>query len=184
MKKPEVKKDRKLTNLEVLQLHAGLKNLHSVPGIKLNYAISRTIQNLKPLVEAFDQDKLIPKTDGFKKYESELRKAYEVLSSGGKGKPKTRIIQTPNGEVETLNIDINGEEAKEIRARLQEEYFDVIESRKADAKEYNEWLHQECEEEFKIHKVLLSEMPQDETADYKALWDACSLLIEPDEISK
>ncbi len=47
MKKPEIKKDRKLTNLEVLQLHAELKNLKNAPGLKLNYAISRTIQSIK-----------------------------------------------------------------------------------------------------------------------------------------
>jgi len=178
MKKPEIKKDRKLTNLEVLQLHAELRNLKSVTGLKLNYAISRTIQSLKPLAEAYDQEKLIPKSEQFKKYEEELRKAYEGIASGGSGKPKTRMVQTPTGEIETLDIDINGEEAKQARAKLQEEYSVTIEERKSDVREYTSWLNQECEDEFRIHKISFSEMPQNETTDYKALWDACILLVE------
>ncbi len=178
MKKPEIKQDRKLTNLEVLQLYAELKNLKNAPGLKLNYAISRTIQSLKPLAEAYDQDKLIPKSEQFRKYEEELRKAYETIASGGSGKPRTRMIQTPSGEFETLDIDINGEEAKQARVKLQEEYSAAIEERKANVREYTEWLNQECEDEYRIYKILPSEMPQDETADYKALWDACILVIE------
>ncbi len=132
----------------------------------------------KPLAEAYDQDKLIPKSEQFKKYEEELRKAYETIASGLGGKPKTRIIQTPNGEFETLDIDINGDQAIQARVNLQEKYFAAIEQRKTDVREYNEWLNQECEDEFRIHKISLSEMPQNETEDYKALWDACILLIE------
>lgn len=180
MNKPEIKKDRKLTNLEVLQLHANLKNLKNAPGLKLNYAFSRTIQNLQPLAEAYDQEKLIPKSEQFKKYEEELRTAYEAIASGGSGKPKTRMVQTPSGEFETLDIEINGEEAKQARAKLQEEYSAAIEDRKSDVRDYTEWLNQECEDEFKIHKILPSEMPQDETTDYKALWDACLMLIYND----
>jgi hypothetical protein len=177
MKKPEIKKDRKLTNLEVLQLHAGLKNLRAVTGLKLNYAISRTIQNLKPLVEAYDQEKLIPKGEAFKKYEQELRKEYEKLASAGGGKPKTRIMQTANGEFETLDIDFNGVDAINVRASLQQEYAEAIEQRKADVKEYNDWLNEECGDDVKLHKIQLSEMPQNESEDYKTLWDACHLLV-------
>ncbi|MBK6964575.1 MAG: hypothetical protein IPH20_11735 [Bacteroidales bacterium] len=61
---------------------------------------------------------------------------------------------------------------------MQEKYSATIEDRKSDVREYNDWLSQECEDEIKIHKISLSEMPQDETVDYKALWDACILLIE------
>ncbi|MFH1118272.1 MAG: hypothetical protein V1775_00505 [Bacteroidota bacterium] len=177
MKKPEIKKDRKLTNLEVLQLYADLKNLKSIPGLKLNYAISRTIQNLKPLTEAFDQEKLIPKSELFKKYEEELRKAYETIASGGSGRPKTRIVQIPTGEFETLDIDINGDEAKQSRAEMQEEYSGAIEERKTDVREYTAWLNQECEDEFRIFMIRLSEMPDSGTEDYKQLWDVCGVMV-------
>jgi hypothetical protein len=178
MNKPEIKKNSKLTNLEVLQLHADLKALKIVPGIKLNYAIARTIQNLKPLAEAYSIDLLIPKSEAFLRYEEALRKAYADLSASGGTRPKTRIVQTPGGEYETFDIDINSEEAILLRAKLQMEHSQAIEGRKADVKEYNEWLISECKDKFRIYKVSLSEMPQHELPDYKALWDACSLLIE------
>jgi len=184
MKKPEVKKDRKLTNLEIIRLYSDLKNLKSAPGIKLNYAIVRTTQSLKPLVEAYDQERLIPKSESFQEYESAIKKAYETIASAGTGKPKTRIVQTQQGEYETLDIDLNGDEAKQARAKIQEEFYDAIEERKSDVKEYNEWLEKECEDEYNIHKVSVSEMPQNETTDYKALWDVCAMLLEVDTSDK
>ncbi|MHC1775727.1 MAG: hypothetical protein AB9834_09970 [Lentimicrobium sp.] len=178
MKKPEIKTNSKLTNLEVLQLYSDLKALKSVPGIKLNYAISRTIRSLKPLAEAFTTEQMIPKSTGFLQYEEALTKAYSDISArGGKG-PKTRIVQTPAGEYETFDIDINADDVKEARAALQEEHSAAIADRKQDVKDYNEWLMLACEEEFHLHKIALSEIPQFDTIDYKSLWDACALLIE------
>ncbi len=183
MKKPVVKRDRKLTNLEILQLHAELKALRNVPGVKLNYAIARTLQNLKPLVEAYSQDQLIPKSEEFIKYENELKKAYEQFASKGSGAPKTKILVTPQGEMESLDIDINSEEVKEARAKLQLKYTKAIEERKAQISEYNDWLGMECEDDYKIWKVDYSEMPQ-ENDNYKQLWDACFILIKEETFPK
>jgi len=177
MNKPEIKKYRKLTNLEVLQLHHDLKSLKAVPGIKLNFAIARTLQSLKPLVEAYDQEKLIPKSKDFLQFEEEIKDGYTALASEGGKKPKTKIVQSPAGEYETLDFDINGERAQELRTNLKKKFEKALDDRTHQVTDYNNWLNQECEDEYRVFMVRLSEMPDSNLENYKQLWDICGVMV-------
>lgn len=172
MKKPEVKKTGKLTNLEIINLYSNLKKLKQVPGLKLNYAISRTIAKLKPLAEAYDMDKLIPKEEDFVEYETTMADKYKEIADG-----RTKIINNQTGEYEALDLDINSEAVVKARREIQEKYAEAITNRKKDIKEYSEWLLTECEDDYELFKVKMDDVPG--TAEnLKDIWDVCALLIE------
>ncbi len=130
-----------------------------------------------PLVEAYEQDLLIPKKEDFIKFEEELKTGYAGIAADGGKKPKTRIVQTPAGEYETLDFNINGQPAHELRENLQIKFEKALEARSKQVKEYNEWLGQPCEDEYRIFMIRLTEMPDSNMEDYKQLWDICGVMV-------
>lgn len=179
--KPVIETSTKLKNWEVQNLFNTLSNLQPVPGIKLNYAIARTILNLKPLVKSFHQDKLIPTLPEYKKYEEELKAMYEGFAKDEKGHVKTKHSKSPSGEmVEEFDVDINAPEVVKARTELTEKHKKAIDDRKEQAKLYNEWLEQDCEEELKLHKIKREDIPESEQIT-KNIWVAIDLLIDDSE---
>jgi hypothetical protein len=172
---PKIEQEGKMKNWEVINLHKTLSKMKPVPGIKLNYAIGRTILNLKPLVKSFEQDKLIPVLPEYKKYEDALKAMYEGFAKDENGKVKTKVSRSPEGEpIEELDVDINNPDVIKARATLSEVHKEAIEDRKEQAKLYNEFLMEDCIEEIKLHKVAKSEVPDSELIT-KDVW----VIIDP-----
>jgi hypothetical protein len=175
--KPLIKKRVKLFNFEILQLYRDLNDLQVVPGIKLNYAIHRTKAQLKPLVEAYAQDKLIPVLDNYKAFEKELQDAYKKMCRDKDGNLLTKVQSTERGEMESMDIDLNSPAVTEIRARIQTKFHNAIETRKEQIRQYNEWLREECSDDYQLFFISKTEMP-DNADNTKQLWDAVSPLIK------
>jgi len=173
MKKPQVKKDRKLRNIEVLQLYNALKSLKGVQGIKLVYAINRTVNWLKPVVEAFSQEELIPMPSEFQKYQRELREFYEKSVTTQDGIKKLKTVFAPDGTpVEQLDVDFKDPVVIAGRVALDKKYDEVIREYQKEIDEYNQFLNKECEEEIKFYIIPLAYAP-----DKKEQFDAVAPLI-------
>ena len=170
--------EQKMTNHDVLQLYVRLSALRNVPGFKLNYAISRTLKNLAAFPRAYTKDRLIPKSTSYVEYEKELFDGYKAIA--GKG---TVIEKTQGAEYERLDLDVNCDAAKAVRAELQEKYSTAIEERQRQEEDYAAWLDEECGDAITIYKVKVSDMPAGD-GDYKAVWDACALMIDFEETTK
>ena len=174
MKTPEIKKSRKLKNIEVLELYHNLKNLKGVQGIKLVYAINRTVSWLKPIAEAFSQDELIPVPDNFKKYQSELREYYEKLASAEDGSKRLRIIQGPDGRpIEQLDVDLSDSKVMSGKSRIDKKHEVAIKAYQAEIDSYNQFLGKECEEEIRLFYIPLAYAP-----DKKEQYDIIAPLIK------
>ena len=176
---PVIKAKRKLYNWEVMQLYKDLNELKTVNGIKLNYAIHRTKASLKPLAEAYERDKLIPVLDQYKEYDKALADAYKDLTKDKAGNPQTRINTGPRGEqYEVPDVDLNSPEAIKVRAQLQAKFADAIADRQQQIKEYNEWLVQECSDDYTLFIISKSDIP-DSNENNKQLWDTIAPMIKP-----
>lgn len=183
MKKPQIKKERKLRNIEVLQLYHGLKNLKGLTGIKLVYAVNRTMNWLKPIAEAFAQEELIPMPEGFKKYQQELRELYEksVTSEDGTRKVKT-VLNQDGMPVETLDVNFNDPKVISGKAAIEKKYSAAIKEYQKDIDEYNQFLNKECEEEVKLCLIPLAYAP-----DKKEQFDVVAPLIKemtPEQLAR
>ena len=177
--KPVIKTNRRLYNWEIMQLYKDLNELPTANGIKLNYAIHRTKVSLKSLAEAYERDKLIPMLDNYKEYDKSLSEAYKDLTKDKDGNPQTRINNGPRGEqYEVPDLDLNSVEAVRVRASLQKQYADAIALRKQQIEEYNEWLIQECVDDYTLFMICKSDIP-DSNENSKQLWDAIAPMIKP-----
>ncbi len=162
MKKPEIKHNRKMTNHEVLVLYHGLKSLKGVSGLKLVYAINRTMRYLKPLAEAFAQEALIPMPVDFKNYQEELKEFYKKSVTTADGTPRIKVDVLPDGQtMERYDVDFNDRIVVAEKAKIDAKYAAVITAYQAEVNEYNNFLDQECEEEIKLHYVPLKYAPED-----------------------
>jgi len=178
VKNPIKTKTKKLTNLQILELHMKLSTLRTVNGIKLNHAISRTITFLKDLVEEYGRDKKIPVLDDYKAYEKELQEAYKDLSKNKEGNPTSKILRNErNQEYEEINFNINSQEAIDVRAKIQAKHKKAIEKRIKQAELYNEWLREESEDEYRLFYIPESVILSDNELG-KDVWDAISPLVK------
>lgn len=174
MKTPEIKKDRKIRNIEVLELYHGLKNLKGVTGIKLVYAINRTVAWLKPIAEAFSQEELIPVPEGYAKYQQELRQFYEKLATNDDGTRRTRIVSGPDGRpLEQLDISIGDPKVLAGKAKIDKKYEEEIASYQKEIDEYNKFLNAECTEDIRLYFIPLAYAP-----DKKEQYDIVAPLIK------
>jgi len=173
MLKPNIKKERPLSNFEVIRLYIDLTELSGITGLILNYQINATRRSLKPLYEAYQQDELIPKSAEYKDYEKELNALYTKLATPEGAKlPRTR---NNGNDGEILDLDINADNVVNERIKLQGKYVNTILERQKQNLEYKEWLQEPCKDEYKLFKIKSSYLP-----DNKQIWDACTLLIDDD----
>ena len=61
------------------------------------------------IVAGFDADIVMPMSDEFKKYNDELSDIYKKLALQPDGTYKTKMVNSPNGEIESYDVDINSE---------------------------------------------------------------------------
>ena len=169
MNKVEIKRNREKTVKEAIEMYNRLKNLTGLTGVKLNYAVNRSMLQLQPVCEAFSPDKVIPTSKGYKSYLTALNEAYKALATTD-GKTRTRIA----GDNEIFDTDTNSPAAIEIRAELKNKYAKEIDQREKDIQDYSELLNSACPE-FKLFKIKPSDIPEDAT---KEVWDAISDLID------
>lgn len=175
--KAKIKKDRVITNLDIIQLYKKLRNLRNVPGFTLNRAIALTKKSLKPLYDAYRIDEMIPKHDAFIEYEKELKELeIRLATPDGATTPRTRVVYLPTGRVQMPDYDPNSEEAITARMELEAKYQPTLKIREKQLIEYNNWLYQECTDDYRILHVTEEDMPK-EDGDYKALWDAVELMM-------
>jgi hypothetical protein len=161
-----------------------LASLKHVPSCAVNTAISITILSLKPLYEAFQQDKVIPKSEEYLAYEKKLKETYEELSRAEiketkvKTAPKTQVFYTERGdEFKALDIDYNSPEVIMKRATIEGEFAKAIQERKDQLKDYNEWMDKECVANYELQKINISLMPKGD-GDYKELFDAVQPMLD------
>ena len=156
MKKPnltELIKDKqsiKITNLDFYLFYDTLESIEYIKNIKLWNIINLTIDALKPIQNSFKQDILIPKTDRFKEYSTNLEESVqEYLKKASDNKTKD-IVVTFKGKEITKNVwdvDMEDPTIKEgldtIVKSLEEEYTEDIKLRNEDIKEYNDYMLEE-----------------------------------------
>lgn len=185
MKTPHIKKSNKIRNIEVLEMYHGLKNLKGIEGIKLVYAINRTVAWLKPIAEAFSQEELIPIPDGYKKYQAELREFYEKMVTNEDGSKRTRVVQGPDGKpMEQLDVSFSDPKVIAGKAKIDKKHEKAIADYQKDIEEYNQFLNKECEEEIRLFMIPLAYAPdkkeqydviaplvKDMTAEQQARWE-------------
>jgi hypothetical protein len=185
MKKPEIKKNRKLRNVEVMELYHALKGVKGLQGIKLVYAVNRTVNWLKPIVEAFAQEELIPMPEDINKYQKELREFYERIAKAEDGSRKLKTIINNDGmPVELLDIDFNNPFNINGKAEIDKKYDKAIKDYQTEIEKYNLFLDKECEEEIRLYSIPLAYAPdnkeqfdivapliKDMTAAQQARWD-------------
>lgn len=185
MKTPHIKKDRKFKNIEVLELYHGLKNLKGVQGIKLVYAINRTIAWLRPIAEAFSQEELIPMPESYKKYQQELREFYEKMVTNEDGSKRTRVVAGPDGRpLEQLDVSFSDPKVIAGKAKIDKKHEQAIKDFQQDIDEYNAFLNKECDEEVRLYYIPLALAPEakeqfdivsplikDMTSEQQARWD-------------
>jgi len=173
MNTPQIIKNRRMRNIEVLELYHGLKNLKGVQGIKLVYAINRTIAWLKPIAEAFSQEVLIPVPESYRKYQQEMREFYEKMVTNEDGSKRIRIVEGPNGQpLEQLDINLSDPKVAAGKSKLDKKHEKAIVDYQKDIDDYNEFLRKECEEEIKLYMIPLAYAP-----DKKEQYDIVAPLI-------
>lgn len=173
MKTPQITKNKKLRNIEVLELYYGLKSLKGVQGVKLLYAINRTIAWLKPIAEAFSQEELIPAPEGMVAYQKELREFFEKMAMSKDGSKRFRVVQGADGRpVEQLDVDLSDPVAIAGKAKIDKKYEAIIKAYQAEIEQYNQFLNKECEEEIRLFYVPLAHAP-----DKKEQYDVVAPLI-------
>ena len=160
MKKPEIKRHSRLTNRQVIELFNSLSNLKGVTGKKVLFAISRTLESLRPIAMALDHSKLIPKSEAFSEYENEIRievaAAKEKLIQENPNSPA--LIQTDSG----VELRADSFIALSILKRLKEKHKTAIEQYSKDVAEFNQFLENECEEEYELFHISLDEAPEEQ----------------------
>lgn len=146
MKRPNLKTIKKqITNEEIIIFNEVLSKSTGVKGTKLVYAIARTINNLKPVVEALSIDSCIPKSKELKEYEQSLSDIAIKYSEG-----KTKML---NGrEVYDFpwkdDNDSRRKQYEEEVLKLRDKYKTEIENRIKDENEYLAFLKEEFSEDI------------------------------------
>lgn len=140
----------KMTNGELYGLAIGCTQVGNLKGIKFAYAVAKTKNLIKPLVEALEEVK--KPAENFQKFESErIKLCREHAEKDEKGQPKIM-----GGVYVGLGEEFNTELEK-----LKEEHKQAIEEREQQMQDYAKLLEEEVDVE--LHKVKLDEVPEDIT---------------------
>lgn len=154
----------KIKKQELIELYDGLSNLKGLKGVKINYAIQRTLNSLKGEVEAIQKSGEPPEGFiGFEKERLDLAKEH---------------AEKKNGEpvVEGNRYVIGNEKkfAKDFES-LKKKYKKEIIEAEDKQKEYLESLNDKVEAE--VHEINKDDLPDDITTEQmKAIY----LLIKND----
>ncbi len=163
MNKPDFKKltkkdNESFTNIELYKFYETLQSVPVLKNIKLWNAVNLTISSLEPIYKELNSDKLIPKSDAFKEFDSKVSEMYKEIADG-----KTKIVELNNGKtIESWDIDFDNPEVKakveESIKELEETYKDAIEDRKKDIEEYNKFMQEEFTEKITLYKVTIADL--------------------------
>lgn len=147
-----------MKNKEILDLSNSLSSIKNLKGAKFNYAIARNINILKPLVESLKS--AISPRDNFEEYEK-LRIALceKHAKKDDKGNAETAIMNPMTGQTKYVLEDEAAFE-KELK-KLDEKHKETLEEREKQEEEFKKLLEEETPVE--LHKISLSEIPEDIT---------------------
>lgn len=172
-----------MRNIEVLKLHHDLIHLKGVSGIKLVYAIHRTIAWLKPIAEAFSQEKLIPMPEAYAKYQKEIHDFYKKVTTNQDGSLRTIMLPGPDGKpVESFDLPFEDPEFLAEKSRIEQKHEKAILEYKKEIEDYNQFLNKECDEEIRIFFIPVAYAPEN-----KDQFDVVAPLIRemtPDQEAK
>lgn len=159
-----------MTKKEALNLYKALGMLADLKGAKFAYAISKNVSLLEVEMKALNKS-LEPKKK-FIEYDNErVELAKKLAKKGEKGEPLKKIEEG----VEKYDMADEAQWDKEF-AELQEKYKEPIDERKEQLKEYEKMLEEKSE--VKIHKIKLSEIPQEISVEQM---NGIKLLVEENE---
>lgn len=139
---------------DVLDRHEKLSSIEDIKGVKVNYAISRNISILKPVIDSLMI--CLKSSDRYKEYEKKRLKIAEKHAQKDKvGKP---VIE------DNIFIGLIGNEefTKEFEA-LKEEYKDALIEKEKQIDEYNSMLDEDIKEEIIPHLIKIEDIPEDIT---------------------
>ncbi len=153
-----------MTNEQVILMYEGLKRVDD-PEMepKVNYAVSRNIKLLEPIVDAIRSI-----ADPKKEFKDYVKKQQDInvkhAKKDEKGDPKTYIEEIAGGRGRSVydipgKNDPNSSYSKEMK-KLSDEYKDAIEKRKKQIEDYNSMVKEECQEKIRLIKISSLSIPK------------------------
>ncbi len=143
-----------MKNNKIIELHNALSRIKNLKGVKVNYAIARTISQTTPLVESLQET--INPSEAYQTFDK-LRVEIAVKHSkkDEKGNPISINQQYQIEDQEAFDKELNA---------LKEEHPGVLEDRENQIKDFNLFLEEECATN-PIHTCTLIDLPEDITTD-------------------
>jgi hypothetical protein len=163
MNKPDFKKITKkdndsFTNIELYKFYETLQSIPVLKNIKLWNAVNLTISSLEPIYKELKDEKLIPKSEMIKEFDTKIAEMYKELSGG-----KTKTVELSGGKtMESWDIDFDNPDIRikieETMKELEEVYKDDLNTRKSDIKEYDNFMLEPFTEKLTLYKVSIADL--------------------------
>lgn len=148
--------DQKMKNREIKEIYEQLQQVSgNMQGVRINYAISRTIRHLKPMAESLDE--AIKPSDEYLEFEQkrvELMEKY--CDRDDQGNPRKEIF---GKSVQYSITQKLGQFQKALEA-LSKPYKKAITQREKQLADYAGLLDKQCEEPLKFHMISLDDVPE------------------------
>lgn len=135
-----------MTNREVLERYYAFYDENDMPlplkvkGLRVKYAVSKNMDAVSAAAKHLKRDVIAPASKEFTAYEKAVQELYIKHSDGGK---KTIQVNTPFGIKHQYDISMSLKEFEKDLEGLTKKYDKVIEERKRQVIEYNEFLDKE-----------------------------------------
>jgi len=143
----------KFKKKDLLDLFENLQKLSKLKGVKFSYAMAKNAVIVEREIVAIKES--LKPSDEFNKYEEErIELAKKHSEKDEKGKSKTTL----DGKREVFVMEDKIKFDKEFE-KLKAKHKEVLDKRKKQIEEYNEFLDTKADIEF--FKIKLSEVPED-----------------------
>lgn len=117
---------------------------------------------MKPIVDAFAQDRLIPMTAKYKEYLQELRDFFEKSATREDGTIASKMVPGPDGNLqEQFEVNLNDPQIIAGKSAIDNRFKDAIIEYRKDVEDYNLFMNKECEEEIRLFYIPLAMAPED-----------------------
>jgi len=148
-----------MKNTELVNLYQGLNSVGNLTGTKFCYAVSKNIEIIKGELKHINST--LEHSDEEKKYEdARIALCKKLCKLDEKDKPM--VVDNPDGSSKYVFEDQEGFD-KELK-KLQKKHEKSVESIKKKKEGYNKFLKEEVSKDVKLHKIKLSDVPEEITA--------------------
>jgi hypothetical protein len=148
--------DEKMKNKEIKEIYEGLQQVSgNIQGVRINYAISRTIRHLKPIAESLD-DAIKPSEQYIEFEQKRVEMMEKYCDRDDKGNPMKEVI----GKSVQYSITQKLGQFQKALETLSKPYKKAISQREKQIADYALLLEKECEETVKLHMISLDDVPE------------------------